>query len=83
MVRDKDITNVLKLLPTEAQYYFCNAAIPRALPSSELYDQASKVGLSGNSYESVQVALHTAKQEATTEDVIFIGGSTFVVAEVV
>jgi dihydrofolate synthase/folylpolyglutamate synthase len=83
MVRDKDITKVLKLLPKEATYYFCNAAIPRALPSTELAKQASKLGLNGPVFESVAEALAAAKKKAGAEDLVFVGGSTFVVAEVV
>lgn len=83
MVKDKDITKVLSLLPTEAHYYFCNANIPRALVSGDLQEQASLMGLHGNSYGSVKNAWLAAQQHATKDDVIFIGGSTFVVAEVV
>ncbi|MES2559522.1 MAG: folylpolyglutamate synthase/dihydrofolate synthase family protein [Bacteroidota bacterium] len=83
MVKDKDITKVLSLLLKEASYYFCNADIPRALPSDELKQQAAAIGLTGNSYGSVKNAWLAAQQHATKDDVIFIGGSTFVVAEVV
>lgn len=83
MVKDKDITKVLSLLPADARYYFCNADIPRALPSGELQQQASAMGLHGTGYGSVKNALLAAQQHATKDDVIFIGGSTFVVAEVV
>ncbi len=83
MVKDKDITKVLSLLPKDAQYYFCNANIPRALPSDELQQQAATAGLKGNHYGSVKNAWLAAQQHATKDDAIFIGGSTFVVAEVV
>jgi dihydrofolate synthase/folylpolyglutamate synthase len=83
MVKDKDISKVLSLLPKTAQYYFCNADIPRALSSDELHQEALALGLNGNSYGSVKNAWHAAQQDATINDVIFIGGSTFVVAEVV
>jgi dihydrofolate synthase/folylpolyglutamate synthase len=83
MVKDKDISKVLSLLPKTAQYYFCNADIPRALSSDELHQQALAEGLNGNSYGSVKNAWLAAQQDATINDVIFIGGSTFVVAEVV
>lgn len=83
MVKDKDISKVLSLLPKGAHYYFCNADIPRALASGELQQQASAMALHGNSYGSVKNAWLAAQQHAAKDDVIFIGGSTFVVAEVV
>ena len=83
MVNDKDIHTVLSLLPRQAIYYFCRANIPRALPSEDLQLQASEFGLKGNAFPSVETALNVAKQEAAADDVIFVGGSTFVVAEVV
>lgn len=83
MVKDKDITKVLALLPTDGTYYFCNANIPRALPAEELQSLAHTFGLKGQAHGSVQQALNAAKAKATVNDLIFIGGSTFVVAEVV
>lgn len=83
MVKDKDITKVLSLLPQQAIYYFCNADIPRALPADDLREKATQLGLKGNNYGSVKNAWLAAQQHATADDVIFIGGSTFVVAEVV
>jgi dihydrofolate synthase/folylpolyglutamate synthase len=83
MVRDKDIEKVLKLLPTNATYYFCAASIPRALPAAQLQQQANQLGLMGDSYLSVQAAYEAALKQAADSDLIFIGGSTFVVAEVV
>jgi dihydrofolate synthase / folylpolyglutamate synthase len=82
VVKDKDVTAILKLLPTNAQYYFCNADIPRALNAYELQEKAKKFKLHGEAYTSVALALAAAKEKATREDVIFIGGSTFVVGEV-
>jgi dihydrofolate synthase/folylpolyglutamate synthase len=82
MVKDKDISKVLSLLPEQAEYYFCNAAIPRALPANELKEQAKAFDLKGNAYQTVAEALEAAKNNAGTNDLIFIGGSTFVVAEV-
>ncbi|HEY4788560.1 MAG TPA: folylpolyglutamate synthase/dihydrofolate synthase family protein [Bacteroidales bacterium] len=82
-VRDKDIDSILKLLPTDATYYFTNASIPRALEAEELKKKAAGYGLLGDSYQSVKLALETARKNASKEDFIFIGGSTFVVAEVV
>ena len=83
MVGDKDITSMLKLLPKDAIYYFCNAQIPRALPAAELKAKASEFGLNGNAYPSVADALEAAKREASTNDFIFIGGSNFTVAEII
>lgn len=83
MVGDKDITSMLKLLPKDAIYYFCNAQIPRALPAEELKRKASEFGLKGNTYPSVSDALDSAKRDASTNDFIFIGGSNFTVAEII
>ena len=82
MVGDKDITSMLKLLPKDAIYYFCNAQIPRALPAEELKRKASEFGLKGNAYPSVSDALDSAKRDASTNDFIFVGGSNFTVAEI-
>jgi dihydrofolate synthase / folylpolyglutamate synthase len=83
MVRDKDITKVLSLLPTEATYYFCAPDVERAKPAIELRNEAEKLGLIGSDYLSVAEALKSAKIAAGEKDLIFVGGSTFVVAEVV
>jgi dihydrofolate synthase / folylpolyglutamate synthase len=83
MVKDKDITKVLSLLPTNAVYYFCNAQIPRALPAAELQQQAAAMSLNGDVYPFVANALKAAQTAATPADLVFVGGSTFVVAEVV
>lgn len=83
MVADKDISGVLQLLPTSATYYFSNAAIPRAMPAADLKKLASEFGLNGGVYSSVELALREAKNNAKANDLVFIGGSTFVVAEVV
>lgn len=82
MVKDKDINGVLALLPKSASYYFCHPELERALPSSELAAQAKAHGLIGQTFETVADALQAAKNKAGTKDLIFIGGSTFVVAEV-
>lgn len=82
-VNDKSLSSVLKLLPKDAEYYFCQANIPRALNVNELYRQASEIGLKGFVYSSVAEALNNAKDKADNEDLIFVGGSTFVVAEVI
>lgn len=83
MVGDKDITSMLKLLPKDAIYYFCNASIPRALPAAELKSQAESIGLYGNAYDSVTEALQAAKKDSSENDFIFIGGSNFTVAEII
>jgi dihydrofolate synthase/folylpolyglutamate synthase len=83
MVKDKDITKILALLPQSATYYFCAPKIERAKPASELKLEAKEFGLIGNDYQSVELAVLEAKKSANKNDFIFIGGSTFVVAEVV
>lgn len=81
MVNDKDITTVLKMLPKDAVYYFCNASVKRALAADAIASQAAGFGLVGRSCGSVSEAYTAAKSEATSDDVIFIGGSSFVVAD--
>lgn len=81
MVNDKDITSVLRLLPANALYYFTQANIPRALDAGLLAEQASGLGLKGEIFYTVGKAFRAAKQNATKKDFIFVGGSTFVVAE--
>ena len=80
-VNDKDL-NILSLLPKDAKYYFCKANIPRGLNEKYLKKIANKKGLNGESYSSVKKALGKAKRSANKEDLIFIGGSTFIVAEI-
>jgi dihydrofolate synthase/folylpolyglutamate synthase len=81
-VNDKDVAKVLALLPREATYYFCQADIPRALPAEELASLATAAGLTGRAYGPVPTAVAAARAAARPDDVVFIGGSTFVVAEV-
>lgn len=81
-VNDKNTSHILTLLPKNATYYFCEANIPRALPKEELAKLAQKQHLKGETYASVREALTAAKSLSTSSDLIFIGGSTFVVAEV-
>ena len=80
-VKDKEVEEALKLFPHEAIYYFCNAQIPRALPADELFAIATKMGLNGNYYPSVNEAVMAAKHQMTNEDALLITGSFFVVAE--
>ena len=83
MVNDKDITKILSMLPANALYYFCKANIPRALAANELATKANEFGLNGQVYACVQDAYIAAKEQALENDLVFIGGSTFTVAEVV
>jgi dihydrofolate synthase/folylpolyglutamate synthase len=80
-VDDKDISKILKILPLDAEYYFCRANIPRAVDSEKLTQQANEAGLQGKNYGSVSDAVKNALQNASLNDLVFIGGSTFVVAE--
>ena len=82
MVNDKDHDEVLALLPTNARYYFTKAAIPRAAEPEELAAKAAKFGLKGNCYPTVRQALSDALANSGKNDLVFIGGSTFVVAEI-
>lgn len=83
VMRDKDLDNMLPLLPQHARYYFCQVAMPRAFPATELQQLAQQgFGLQGEAYENVSEALLAAKQCAHADDLIFIGGSTFTVAAV-
>ena len=82
VVADKDLKRVLQLLPGDADYYFTKADLPRALNEQELMIQAAHFGLKGESYPSVIEAFEAAKEKAEKNDFIFVGGSTFVVAEI-
>jgi dihydrofolate synthase/folylpolyglutamate synthase len=82
-VNDKDLGSVLPLFPTGARYYFTKASVPRALDEVKLKSEAAKHGLWGESYPNVKNALDFAKARAQRSDLIFIGGSTFIVAEVI
>ncbi|WP_282014389.1 bifunctional folylpolyglutamate synthase/dihydrofolate synthase [Marinifilum flexuosum] len=83
MVDDKNTDEVLGLMPKEANYYFTRASIPRALNEMKLQELANAYGLRGEPYSTVADALNAAKSDSEKEDLIFVGGSTFVVAEVV
>lgn len=82
MVNDKSIDAILDVLPKEAHFYFCQANVPRALPASELHKAAITANLKGDVIADVNLAIQSARSKAQTNDVIFIGGSTFVVAEI-
>ena len=82
VVNDKDLDEVLPLFPTDAIYYFCKPNIPRGLDTSILQEKAATFGLKGEVYNSVSESYKKALQNATKSDFIYIGGSTFVVAEI-
>ena len=81
MVNDKDISGVLALLPRDATYYFTKASVKRALPEHELYKLASDAGLQGDCYPDVPSAVRAAQEKSLPEDFIFVGGSSFIVAD--
>ena len=83
VVSDKDLNDVLPLFPKNATYYFCKPNIPRGLSAEVLMQKALKHNLSGNFFESVQMAYQEALTVANQQDVIYVGGSTFVVAEII
>jgi len=83
VVNDKDISQILSMLPRDALYYFCKPDIPRGLEAESLKQKAESMGLKGETYPSVKAAFDTAQKNADDNDLVFIGGSTFVVAEVV
>jgi len=82
MVQDKDISKILQLLPKTASYVFCQANLPRAMEADELLEKAQSIGLVGVSVPDVNEALNFARKKAGSNDLIFVGGSTFVVAEI-
>ena len=82
MVNDKDVDGVLALLPKEAQYCFAQASVQRALDSRELARRAARFSLRGEAYPDCESAFRAAEQQAGPQDMIFVGGSTFVVADV-
>lgn len=81
MVNDKDIRGVLKLLPKDATYYFTKASVKRALPEGELYKLATDAGLQGACYPDVPAAVRATQEKSLPEDFIFVGGSSFIVAD--
>jgi dihydrofolate synthase/folylpolyglutamate synthase len=82
VVNDKDLDEILPLFPKNANYYFCKPNIPRGLDASILAKKALEFGLHGKVYNSVSEAYQNARQNATSTDFIYIGGSTFVVGEI-
>lgn len=81
MVKDKEIDDILSLLPSEAHYYFTKAQIPRALSEEELLKKAEKFGLRGKAYSNVNIALYAASINAGKKDMIIVCGSIFLVGE--
>jgi dihydrofolate synthase/folylpolyglutamate synthase len=82
-VSDKDVESVLKLFPKESRYYFCKPDIPRGMEVGVLIEKATALGLKGKGYTSVKEAYSASLKKATSGDLIFVGGSTFVVAEII
>lgn len=83
MVNDKDVNKVLSMLDKDAEYYLSQANIPRALPVEQLAEKAQQAGLSFTQYSTISQALAKAQEDAKENDLVFVGGSTFTVAEVV
>ena len=81
MVDDKDINTVMEMLPKDAVYYFTQASTHRAIPVGKVMEYATSHGLRGNGFNNVKDAYHQALQDASTEDFIFVGGSSYVVAD--
>lgn len=81
MVNDKDISTVLSMLPHDAEYYFCQASVKRALPCDAIAAQAAAYNLHGQAFGSVGEAYLAALSDSSSDDYIFIGGSSFVVAD--
>jgi len=82
MVNDKNLNDILPIFPKKAKYYFCKPIISRGLDALVLQKKASEIGLEGEIYNSVSEAYAEAKHHATSDDFIYVGGSTFVVAEI-
>jgi dihydrofolate synthase/folylpolyglutamate synthase len=80
-VNDKELGDILPLFPKDADYYFCKPDIPRGLEVEILNEKARAAGLSGDTFKSVAAAYSAALEASETNDLIFVGGSTFVVAE--
>ena len=83
LVNDKNIDSVLSILPKNAYYYFCQADVPRAMNKTDLQTESKKFNLKGEIFPSVKKALNQAKKKSKRNDLIFVGGSTFVVAEII
>ncbi len=82
VVDDKNLDIILPLFPRKASYYFCKPDVPRGLTASLLSENGARFELQGSIFDSVRMAYKTALKNASKHDVIYVGGSTFVVAEV-
>ncbi len=83
VVNDKDVESLFSILPKDAAYYFCKPNIPRGYDAEELYHKFTANGFKGNYFSNVEEALKEAKHCASIDDLIYVGGSTFVVAEII
>ncbi|WP_040251853.1 bifunctional folylpolyglutamate synthase/dihydrofolate synthase [Psychroserpens mesophilus] len=83
VVNDKDLDSILPILPIDARYYFCKPDIPRGMDVNKLREKFENNGFKGQCYMTVNEALNSAKQNSKAEDLIYVGGSTFVVAEII
>ncbi|MFB9055092.1 bifunctional folylpolyglutamate synthase/dihydrofolate synthase [Formosa undariae] len=83
VVNDKDVTSILPLLPKTARYYFCKPDVPRGMPAENLQASFIASGFEGDVYNSVNEAYKSALLHAKPDDFIYVGGSTFVVAEII
>ncbi|MCK0180283.1 bifunctional folylpolyglutamate synthase/dihydrofolate synthase [Flavobacteriaceae bacterium S0862] len=83
MVKDKNMDSIIDLFPKEATYYFCKPDIPRGLDAEILKQHFIEIGYQGKAYNTVNEALEFAKKQAKSDDLIYVGGSTFVVAEII
>ena len=83
VVNDKDLESILPLLPKQAIYYFCKPDIPRGMDANVLKSKFLSYGFKGQSYSTVNEAFNSAKKNSEEEDLIYVGGSTFVVAEII
>ena len=82
-VKDKDVKEALSLFPKDAIYHFCKAAVPRALPATELYDIAKETGIEGTVYNTVSEAVNIVRSTLHEDDALLITGSFFVVGEAI
>lgn len=83
MVDDKDLSQILSIFPRDARYYYCRPDVPRGMNVDKLQEAASHHHLKGRTFTSVSLALRAARNAAIPEDIIYVGGSTFVVAEII
>lgn len=81
MVNDKDISTVLSMMPKHAVYYFTQASVKRAMPCRDFKAKAAGYGLEGNAYPTVRQAYEAALHDASLNDLVFVGGSSFIVAD--